>query len=125
MKIGIAPKAIGKNPFTFFCDLCGKEYGSKSIEIHERNCLEKWKNALPIKVHKPFPNKPNTTEPSLSGNVSYDPYNIEAMYAYSEISRHACGTCGRQFVIESLERHERVCKPGGYFDRHRVKQIYK
>jgi hypothetical protein len=127
MNIGVAPKAIGKNPFTVFCYLCGREYGSKSIEIHEPICLEKWKsknNALPKKMQKPLPNKPKAlnNEPLLPGKASYDPYNTEAMHVYSEASRHACRTCERQFLIESLEKHEKVCKPGGYFDRHRVKK---
>jgi hypothetical protein len=43
------------------CYICGREFGSKSISIHEPQCLEKWKienNKLPKHQKRPEPKKP-------------------------------------------------------------------
>ena len=47
---------------TVICYICGREFGSKSIGIHEPQCLEKWKveNAkLPKGQRRPLPKKPD------------------------------------------------------------------
>lgn len=36
-----------KNPKLLVCYICGNEFGSKSIKIHEPQCLKKWKLANP------------------------------------------------------------------------------
>ena len=48
-------------PKTVVCYICGREFGSKSISIHEPQCLEKWKNEnnkLPKERRRPLPKKP-------------------------------------------------------------------
>jgi recombinational DNA repair protein (RecF pathway) len=120
MDLSVAPKALGKNPFTIICYLCGREYGSKSISIHEEQCKEKWiktNNALPKHLRKKIPERPRV-EPTLPGQKVNEQYNQEAFEQYQEAARHPCQVCGRKFVIESLEKHQRVCKPGGYFEKH-------
>jgi hypothetical protein len=44
------------------CYICGRKYGTQSIEIHEPQCLEKWhiENAkLPPNLRRPPPRKPD------------------------------------------------------------------
>ena len=41
-----------KNPQMLVCYICGKEFGSKSIKIHEPQCLKKWRIANPRHLHK-------------------------------------------------------------------------
>jgi hypothetical protein len=43
------------------CYICGREYGTKSISIHEPQCLKKWhneNNLLPKELRRPEPKKP-------------------------------------------------------------------
>ena len=50
-----------QGPKTVVCYICGREFGSKSIAIHEPQCLEKWKvqNAQqPKELRRPLPKKP-------------------------------------------------------------------
>ena len=52
------------------CYLCGREFGSKSISIHEPQCLEKWKienNKLPKHQQRPPPKKPEIQH--VTGNL--------------------------------------------------------
>jgi hypothetical protein len=120
MDLAVKSKAIGKNPFTIMCYLCGREFGSKSISIHESQCKEKWiktNNALPKKSQKQIPERP-TTELALPGQTKE--YNDQAFEIYQEAARHPCAICGRKFLFESLQKHQKVCKPGGYFERHKI-----
>lgn len=55
------------------CYICGREFGTKSISIHEPQCLEKWKiqNAkLPKSQQRPEPKKPEVRQ---IGGTSYKP----------------------------------------------------
>lgn len=49
-------------PKYVLCYVCGRKYGTQSIEIHEPQCLEKWhiENAkLPSNLRRPPPRKPD------------------------------------------------------------------
>lgn len=50
-----------RRPPTVVCYICGREYGTKSISIHEPQCLKKWhneNNLLPKELKRPEPKKP-------------------------------------------------------------------
>ena len=54
------PSAVAR-PRTVVCYICGREFGSKSIGIHEPQCLKKWhleNNGLPKNMRRPEPKKP-------------------------------------------------------------------
>uniref|UniRef100_A0A8C0DA82 Zinc finger protein 474 n=1 Tax=Balaenoptera musculus TaxID=9771 RepID=A0A8C0DA82_BALMU len=43
------------------CYICGREFGSQSLGIHELQCLEKWRtenSKLPKEFCQPLPRKP-------------------------------------------------------------------
>uniref|UniRef100_A0A8B9GIH6 C2HC/C3H-type domain-containing protein n=1 Tax=Amazona collaria TaxID=241587 RepID=A0A8B9GIH6_9PSIT len=53
-----------RQPPTVICYICGREYGTKSINIHEPQCLRKWhqENVLLRKhLRRPEPKKPEVT----------------------------------------------------------------
>jgi hypothetical protein len=55
------PKGMGRRPPTIFCYICGREFGTKSIGIHEPQCLQKWRvqnDQLPKHMRRPEPVKP-------------------------------------------------------------------
>ena len=140
-KIAVEPKAIGKNPFTVICYGCGREYGSKSITIHEKECLEKWdiKNkALPRNMRRPRPVRPTIQSEDgseVNGTNSHDDlkissvkseleaYNDAAYESFQNQALFPCEICGRKFVPTALEHHKNACKPGGLFDKAKPKKM--
>ncbi len=50
-----------RQPRTMVCYICGREFGSKSISIHEPQCIKKWhreNDQLPPNMRRPEPRKP-------------------------------------------------------------------
>uniref|UniRef100_A0A8C3RBW0 C2HC/C3H-type domain-containing protein n=1 Tax=Cyanoderma ruficeps TaxID=181631 RepID=A0A8C3RBW0_9PASS len=94
------------------CYICGREFGSHSIAIHEPKCLQKWhieNNGLPKHLRRPEPRKPEI----LSGSGSYTLADEnEAAYYSSQAQLVSCGNCGRTFFPDRLPVHERYCKGG-------------
>lgn len=55
----------GSGPLTIECYICGRMFGSRSIGIHEPQCLRKWQaqnDQLPAGRRKPTPVKKSSTE---------------------------------------------------------------
>ncbi|XP_066567419.1 zinc finger protein 474-like [Amia ocellicauda] len=100
-----------KRPGFRVCYLCGREFGSKSIDIHEPKCLEKWhieNEKLPKNQRRPTPQKPE----ALSVGGSYDINAVnEAAWQSSQAQLLPCETCGRRFLPDRLPVHQRSCKP--------------
>lgn len=54
---------------TAICYICGKEFGSRSIGIHEPQCMRRWhqeNNRLPPQERRTPPVKPQISDPSMS-----------------------------------------------------------
>lgn len=126
-----------RKPPTKVCYICGREFGSRSIDIHEPQCMKKWQaenRKLPISERKPTPKKPeskstiartlSTTDASrpiksLPANVykDHDISDIEDsvqkyfLKCYSEFERDLvpCKKCGRTFAPERHRQHEQSC----------------
>ncbi|KAJ3328451.1 nuclease [Blyttiomyces sp. JEL0837] len=85
------------------CYLCGREFGSQSISIHEKSCIERWQH----EEKRPMPSKPKITD--------HDAYNEAAREVYNEIVRVECPNCHRKFDGEDrLNVHIKGCKPGDH-----------
>ncbi|KAM7539609.1 hypothetical protein Aperf_G00000039292 [Anoplocephala perfoliata] len=119
-------------PPTVICYICHREYGTASIDIHEKSCLKKWKeqnNKLPPSERLPEPIKPQGFPPIHNASATVDPNsdgfednrqirisgtdpNLEAYNtAASKSSTFSrCSKCGRQFEPENLAIHEAHCK---------------
>ncbi|XP_069083101.1 zinc finger protein 474-like isoform X2 [Pleurodeles waltl] len=99
-----------KRPGFRVCYICGREFGSQSIAIHEPKCLEKWhaeNESLPKHLRRKPPKKP---EPSPDGSHSVSAEN-EAAWESSKAQLLSCENCGRTFLPERLLVHQRSCKP--------------
>lgn len=94
------------------CYICGREFGSKSISIHEPKCIEKWHVAndlLPKAQRRQPPQKPQML-PGV-GTASRDQWN-EVAWKSAQGNLAPCNNCGRTFNPDRLEVHQRSCKPG-------------
>uniref|UniRef100_K7FU58 C2HC/C3H-type domain-containing protein n=1 Tax=Pelodiscus sinensis TaxID=13735 RepID=K7FU58_PELSI len=98
----LQPPAIRRPP-TVVCYICGREFGTKSISIHEPQCLKKWHNEndmLPKHLRRPEPKKPEQL-PQL--------YKSSTFPEQSQLV--PCDICGRTFLPDRLIVHQRSCKP--------------
>ncbi|CAF0872326.1 unnamed protein product [Rotaria sp. Silwood1] len=100
-------------PQFVLCYVCGRKYGTQSIEIHEPQCLEKWhvENAkLPPNLRRPPPRKPDV---HIGSGDSYTLDQInDAAYEASKSQLIPCDNCGRKFAADRIQVHQRSCKPG-------------
>jgi len=104
------------------CYLCGRKYGTKSIIIHEPHCLKKWHEDNK-KLPKHLRRKNPPAKPDYGLLVSGD-FNDEIMDKMNEMSFQAaqdqlipCEHCGRTFLPERLQVHQRSCTADKPFSR--------
>ncbi len=128
------PRRQGKPP-TQVCYVCGREFGSMSIAIHEPQCLKKWhteNRILPFSQRKPVPKKkehkpaiaralsrdnPEQLLSSLPDNVYKDEGLTEKLVqryyqnSYTQFERELipCKKCGRTFALDRHRLHEPKC----------------
>ncbi|XP_056021207.1 zinc finger protein 474-like isoform X2 [Ostrea edulis] len=110
-----SPKKTSAPPQPQFvlCYICGRKFGSKSVAIHEPQCLEKWKaenSRLPKEQRRPVPKKPEVLQ--SGGNYDIDAMN-EAAWQSSQAQLIPCDGCGRTFAPDRLAVHQRGCKGAG------------
>ena len=100
-------------PVAVVCYICGREFGSKSIGIHEPQCLKKWEaenSRLPKAQRRPRPRKPDVL-PALKGNSARDIERFnQAAYESSQAQLIPCPNCGRTFLPDRLPVHQKSCK---------------
>uniref|UniRef100_A0A915DLV8 Zinc finger protein 474 n=1 Tax=Ditylenchus dipsaci TaxID=166011 RepID=A0A915DLV8_9BILA len=95
------PRARTQAP-TVYCYICGRQYGSKSISIHQPQCLEKWKIAnqkLPKSQRRPEPVEPEIIR-IATNNAAYEAAMAQLL---------KCENCGRTFAPERLRIHQKSC----------------
>lgn len=103
-------------PQGIMCYICGKEYFSKSLEIHVKNCKEAWlreENLKPKNKRRPLPEPPKNFDDILCGKTAVmdkEAYNEEAFKNYNENALERCENCGRTFLPDRLVIHLRSCK---------------
>ncbi|KFW80484.1 Zinc finger protein 474, partial [Manacus vitellinus] len=98
-----------RRPGFKICYICGREFGSQSISIHESQCLKKWhieNDQLPKHLRRPEPRKPEVLP---GGSYTLTDEN-EAAYQSAQAQLVPCGNCGRTFFPERLPVHERCCR---------------
>ncbi|XP_053422167.1 zinc finger protein 474 [Nycticebus coucang] len=110
--LGRAPTAISARPRTLVCYICGREFGTLSLPIHEPKCLEKWNienSQLPRELRRPLPQKP---QPLPGGQQSREGARGAQLVP--------CANCGRTFAPDRLLVHQRICKaqPRGLQDQN-------
>lgn len=105
------PVIPSRRPGFRICYICGREFGSQSLPIHEPQCLEKWRienSKLPKHLRRPEPSKPQP----LSGRGTYSlQAENEDAFQSAQAQLLPCETCGRTFLPDRLLVHQRSCKP--------------
>ena len=106
------PKSIvPPGPKFVLCYICGQKFGTKSITIHEPQCLDKWKienDKLPKSQRRPVPKKPEMV--GGTGKYDVDAMN-DAAWKSAQSQLIPCENCGRTFAPDRLAVHQRACKP--------------
>nr|XP_033784911.1 zinc finger protein 474-like isoform X2 [Geotrypetes seraphini] len=100
-------------PRTIVCYICGREFGTKSIDIHEPQCLKKWhieNDQLPKNLRRPEPKKPEVQRIAAKGSYDIEALN-EAAWQSAQSQLVPCDICGRTFLPDRLIVHQRSCKP--------------
>ncbi|PAV63428.1 hypothetical protein WR25_08393 [Diploscapter pachys] len=98
------PRATRPAP-TVFCYICGRQFGSKSISIHEPQCLQKWhaENAkLPKDKRRPLPVKPEAILKD-DGQIDTEATN-EMLWKNSQDLMIECEHCGRKFKVNFIKK---------------------
>ncbi|CAI5787093.1 Hypothetical predicted protein [Podarcis lilfordi] len=104
--------AFIRRPPTVICYICGREYGTQSISIHEPQCLKKWhieNDQLPKHLRRPEPKKPEVVSIGAKGYYDLDALN-ESAWQSAQAQLVPCNICGRTFLPDRLIVHQRSCK---------------
>uniref|UniRef100_A0A8C4UR38 C2HC/C3H-type domain-containing protein n=1 Tax=Falco tinnunculus TaxID=100819 RepID=A0A8C4UR38_FALTI len=91
--------------------ICGHEYGTKSISIHEPQCL-KWhqENDMLLPKHLRMPEPKSEVSPiQAKGFYDLDSLN-EAAWTSAQNQLVPCDICGRTFLPDRLIIHQQSCK---------------
>jgi hypothetical protein len=107
------------------CYLCGREFTSASLQVHQRSCVGKRKNDendCPSSILPPTPLPPKREIPKSNDDLQkFHEYNEEAKNI-SDASRPKCPKCNRAFAISSITHHISKCCPN-YLTENSKKQI--
>lgn len=102
-----------RRPGLRVCYICGKEFGSQSLPIHEPKCLAKWhieNDKFPKHLRRPVPIKPQALAESSSYDIDIKVENALASQSY-QAQLLPCENCGRTFLPHRLLVHQKSCKP--------------
>ncbi|RZF41476.1 hypothetical protein LSTR_LSTR000190 [Laodelphax striatellus] len=93
------------------CWLCGREFGSASIRIHEPRCLKRWhleNDQLPPERRRPEPQKPAVI---LTSDGKVDRAATDEVFWQSHLVQLVpCSKCHRTFNPDRVDVHEKACK---------------
>eukprot|EP00667_Euglena_gracilis_P003429 EG_transcript_3437 len=99
-------------PAALICYLCGQQFGTTSLPIHQAQCykkqLQQWEGADPT-TRGPKPRDPATVQvpTSLAGANEFN----DQAYGQFQDNLSACPNCGRKFLPDRLQVHMRSCNP--------------
>jgi len=111
---------FGAKPKALMCYICGREYGTSSLQIHIKTCIKKWENEeakKPPKERKPVPQPPKQLDAVMDklnndGKVDWaalESYNTKANDEYNEKALDKCEFCNRTFLPDRMPIHRKVC----------------
>lgn len=106
-----APLAAPRRRFVL-CYICGRQFGTSSIAIHEPQCLKKWhlgNDKLPLSQRRSEPKKPEAVIDIETGQIDYV-RTEEAAWQCHLTHLVPCYKCGRKFNPDRVRVHEKCCK---------------
>ena len=114
-------RAPGQRPRGLICPLCGREYGTASLQIHMKTCRQKFElqqQDLPKNLRKSADKiiaayEKNQAMMNMqtggSGAYNFDALNDQAFDTYNKEALVPCSNCGRTFLPDRLIVHQRSC----------------
>ncbi|XP_046752841.1 cactin [Diprion similis] len=117
-----SPDAPISQKKTVTCYICGRDFGSTSIAIHEPQCLRKWNienDKLPPSQRREQPEKPDIVFTS-EGDCDFIA-TFHRIWENHLNSLKPCRTCGRTFRNDALLKHEPHCN-GSYYKK-RIRRL--
>jgi len=114
-------RAPGQRPRGLICPLCGREYGTASLQIHMKSCRQKFElqqQDLPKNMRRSADKIIAAYEQnqammnafaSGSGGYNIDAMNDQAFDTYNKEALVPCSNCGRTFLPDRLIVHQRSC----------------
>ena len=114
-------RSPGQIPRGLICPLCGREYGTASLQIHMKTCRQKFElqqRDLPKNLRKSADKiiaayEQNQAMMNMqvggSGSFNFDALNDQAFDTYNKEALVPCSNCGRTFLPDRLIVHQRSC----------------
>ena len=107
----------GQRPKALMCYICGREFGTQSLEIHIPQCIKKWDKVEALKPpgeRRKCPGPPQEFDEAIKGvgtkGFDADAFNAKQYENYNDKALVPCDGCGRTFLPDSLLRHKKGCK---------------
>jgi len=124
-RAGGTPTRSYREPPSLTCYICGRKYGTTSLNIHLKACKKKWQleqMKLPKKERRKCPEPPKVfSDIPIKGkslrinsigvdSAKMQQYNEEAFKDWNDKVLEPCERCGRTFLPDRLIVHLRSCK---------------
>ena len=99
------------------CYLCGQQFGTSSLSIHQPQCYQKklgwWHQGDPA-TRGPMPKDPAVHGHKHQDQLSQKEIKQQNEDQFEDFNENLskCGHCGRTFLPDRLAVHQRSCKPG-------------
>ncbi|CAG9328971.1 unnamed protein product [Blepharisma stoltei] len=98
-------------PKSLVCYLCGREFGTASLGIHQKTCMKLWEEReklKPPKERRPLPEPPASIplgstpkDLAIHNEIAYESFKSKAMIQ--------CPYCERKFLEERFQVHQKSC----------------
>ncbi|CAK58551.1 unnamed protein product (macronuclear) [Paramecium tetraurelia] len=108
-------------PKSLLCTICGREFGTASLEIHQKTCIKKYQNDL-INMDPGHRQQMPTTQQVLQklnqekqvrqqGGTKVGQKSQQVLYEQPQqvMALVGCRKCGRRFNPDRIRKHESVC----------------
>ncbi|XP_034245873.1 uncharacterized protein LOC117647965 [Thrips palmi] len=100
-----SPSRAARGPRIVVCYVCGREFGTASLPLHEPQCIQRWQlqnSKLPPQWQRHLPEKP-------AGPITVEDWNKFAWDSSKRADSVQCPNCLRRFCPDRINSHERVC----------------
>ena len=111
------PRMPGQKPRMLVCPLCGREFGTASLEIHMKSCKKKFEiqqQDVPKNMRRNADKIIQSYYQNMAmmsgGGYNMDEMNAQAFDTYNTQALVPCENCGRTFLPDRLLVHLRSCK---------------
>ena len=100
-----------RGPQTRVCFVCGQRFSERSLEIHEKKCIQLWqlqKKALPNTVKCTEPQKLRI--PSVDGTKDVGRMDAVAHQSSTHAQRVECTKCTKNLALGEAKQHVDQCR---------------